>query len=470
MRRTKIVCTLGPASRSPEVIRGLIMAGMNVARLNFSHGTHEEHAATIALVRRLAWECDDSPVAILQDLCGPKIRTGPLASGKQRIDLHPGATFTLTTEPCDGTEERVSVSYEGLAREVKNGDRLLLSDGDIELEVVEPPSATEVKTRVVNGGALTGRKGVNAPTATLSIAALTEKDKVDLRFGVEHGVDFVALSFVRRAADVDEARALARGTPIVAKIEKHEAIEAIDAIVDRADGVMVARGDLGVELPLERVPLAQKLIIRKANLAGKPVITATQMLRSMVENPRPTRAEASDVANAIFDGTDAVMLSEETAAGIYPVRAAATLARIAEAAEGPELYAQMRARDLGAARTVADVVSRSAVEIAEALDARAIVCPTLSGTTARLVSRYRPRQPIVAFSPSDGSVRRLSLSWGVVPRHGAKHDDAERLIHTLERDLVRLKLCKPGDRAVMIAGLPAGVAGKTNFVRVEEIE
>ncbi len=473
MRRTKIVCTIGPASRTRDGLRSLIGAGMDVARLNFSHGTHGEHLEVIRWIRELSAEAGRH-TAILQDLGGPKIRTGEIAAPRQVIDLHPGASFTLTTEKVPGEPERVSVSYDPLPREVAAGDRLLLADGEIELEVTDT-TTRDVRCRVVVGGQLSSRKGVNVPTASLSVAALTEKDRADLTFGIENGVDLIALSFVRTASDVRHARKVAErltaDVPIIAKIEKQEALKNIDEIIAASDGVMVARGDLGVEVPLERVPLAQKLIIRKANQAGKPVITATQMLKSMVENPRPTRAEVTDVANAIFDGTDAVMLSEETAAGQYPSRAVAMMDRIARAAEGEEFYELMQARQLAASGgSVPDVISRSAVEIGEALGVKVIVCPTLSGSTARLVSRYRPRQPIVAFSPRERTLRRLSLSWGVIAYKGDEQTDTDHLMAVLEGEVKRLGLAIPGDRVVFIAGVPAGVAGKTNTVRVEEID
>lgn len=441
---------------------------MSVARLNFSHGTHAEHEETIGWIREIARErCEE--IAILQDLCGPKIRTGAMA---QAIDLHAGEELVLTSEVIQGGPGRVSVSYEHFPREVTRGDRVVLADGEIELEVVEVV-ARDVRCRVVVGGKLTERKGVNLPGATLSVPSLTEKDREDLRFGVHHQVDMIAISFVRSAADVRLAKRLVAEAggdqPIIAKIEKHEALGNIDEIIEVADGLMVARGDLGVDVPLERVPLIQKRLIQKANMAGIPVITATQMLRSMVDNIRPTRAEVTDVANAIFDGTDAVMLSEETAAGLHPQRAAAMLTRIALAAEGDSYYELMRARQLGQPHLLQDVISREAVDMADALRVRAILCPTLSGATARRVSRYRPTQPVIALSPHVSTVRRLQLSWGVKAYPGGEQHSIENLVSEVESHVKRLGLVSPGDRVVFIGGSPAGVPGSTNFVRVDQI-
>jgi pyruvate kinase len=333
MPKTKIICTIGPTSSFPEVVRDLIKNGMSVARLNFSHGTHQEHLEKITLIRSISKELK-IPVAILQDLCGPKIRVGKVS--KPGVRLKPGQKFILTNETVEGSESRVSVSYQGLPLEVKAGDRILLADGLMEL-IVKETSRTEVVCEVVTGGVLTSYKGINLPTGTLMAGALTPKDREDLLFGLDHEVDYVALSFVRQAQDIAQVKKIIKNekknTPVIAKIEKHEALGNIDDIVDASDGIMVARGDLGVEIPLEQVPGIQKELVRKANAKGKPVIVATQMLRSMVDSPRPTRAEAADVANAILDGVDAVMLSEETATGEYPAHAVRFMARIAEDAE-----------------------------------------------------------------------------------------------------------------------------------------
>ncbi|GIW71335.1 MAG: pyruvate kinase [Planctomycetota bacterium] len=468
--RTKIVCTIGPASAGTAQLRALVLAGMDVARLNFSHGTHAEHGATIARLHEVAAECGRH-VAVLQDLCGPKIRLGQLAG--EPLRLEPGDPLVLTTEPVPGEAGRVSVNYRRLPHEVVAGERIVLADGEIELEVVEtaPP---EVRCRVLVGGRLTGGKGVHLPGSALSVPAITDKDREDLRFGVANGVDLVALSFVRGPEDVRLARRLiaeAGGDqPVVAKIEKREAVGAIDEILQVADGIMVARGDLGVELPLEQVPQIQKHLIARANAFGKPVITATQMLASMVDSPRPTRAEATDVANAIYDGTDAVMLSEETATGAHPHRAVQMMVRIAAAAEEGETYfARMRARALPPPAEVGDVLAREAVALADALQVRAILCPTLGGTTARRVSRYRPRQPIIAISPERKTLRRLALHWGVRPVTGPRCATQEELFAAAEERVKQLGLLAGGDRVVFVATPPPGAARPTSVLRVDEI-
>jgi pyruvate kinase len=458
MPRTKIVCTIGPVTRSRDAIRALAEAGMDVARLNFSHGTHEEHGQTIGWVREVSREIGRE-IAILQDLCGPKIRTGRLTTPS--VELKQGKEIAISGEDIEGTAERISTSYRSLAREVTIGDRILIGDGDIELEAIEI-NAHEVRCRIVVGGKLTPHKGIALPTASLTLPAITEKDRLDLKFGVAQGVDFIALSFVRSAADVRLCKTLiyeAKGDqPVIAKIEKHEALRNIEEIIAVADGIMV-----------ERVPLVQKMLIRRSNEAGKPVITATQMLRSMVDNPRPTRAEVTDVANAIFEGTDAVMLSEETAAGNYPTRAVAMLSRIGMATEGEQLYTRYRERKLETKPTLQDVISREATDMAESLQVRAIVTPTLSGATARMVSRYRPRQPIIAISPNPKTVRQLAVSWGVTAYLGEQQNNTDTLVTQVEDQVKHLGLVAKGDKVVFIGGAPAGQAGSTNFVRVDEI-
>jgi pyruvate kinase len=469
MPRTKIVCTIGPATRSRDAIRALAEAGMNVARLNFSHGTHAEHGEVVGWVREISRELGHE-IGILQDLGGPKVRTGTLKMPV--VELRAGREFTITTRDVEGDDSTVGITYKSLPRDVAIGDRLLLSDGEIELEVLEI-TATDVRCRIVVGGKLTSHKGLNLPTATLNLPAITEKDRDDLKFGVAQGVDFIALSFVRSAADLNLARTLVYGAggeqPVIAKIEKHEALRNIDEIVAASDGLMVARGDLGVEVPIERVPLAQKMIIRKANAAGKPVITATQMLKSMVDSPRPTRAEVTDIANAIVDGTDAVMLSEESAAGHYPTRAVAMLVKVAKATETDDLFSMLHARQLEIQPTLQDVLSHDAVDMGDKLGVRAIISPTLSGATARRVSRYRPRAPIVAISPMLSTVRQLSLSWGVSAFQGEQITNTDELVARTEEQVRRMGVVAKGDRVVFIGGVPAGVAGTTNFVRVDEI-
>src|SRR5437016_5725771 len=415
-RHSKIVCTIGPASRSPKMIDRLLGAGMDVARLNFSHGTHEEHAKNISTLRAAAIE-HEKPIAILADLQGPKIRTGPLAGGSPVI-LRTSQKFVITTARVLGDSTRVSTVFRPLPREVHRGDRILLSDGLIELRV-EQVRGQEVICQVVNGGALGEHKGINLPGIQLRVPALTPKDRIDLVFALKHGVNYIAVSFVRRPEDVVLAKNLIRragkDTPVIAKLEKPEAIESLDAILRVADGVMVARGDLGVEMNPERVPVVQKMIIAKAREFRRPVITATQMLESMTENPRPTRAEASDVANAIFDGSDAVMLSAETAAGKYPVDAVSMMARIIEAAEGSvrEFPRPAQQEQLKIPGAIAESVCHASHE----LHMKLIAVFTHSGFTARLVSRYRPLVPIVAFSPEQETRRRLAMIWGVYPRN-----------------------------------------------------
>jgi pyruvate kinase len=470
MTRTKIVCTIGPASRSPRILRRLILAGMNVARLNFSHGTHSEHLAVLRQVRRLASELG-RPVAVLQDLGGPKIRVGEFAAGP--VTLKPGAVFTLTGRRVPGDETRVSVSYPRLAAEVRPGDPLLLSDGALELVVLRR-TARDVVCRVVTGGPLASHKGVNLPSRSLRVPSLTARDKRDLDFGVRHGVDFVALSFVRRAADISEVRRFieARGAsiPIVAKIEKHEALERIDEIVAAADAVMVARGDLGVETPLENVPQVQKMLIRLANRSGKPVITATQMLRSMVDSPRPTRAEVSDVANAILDGTDAVMLSEETAVGRYPLEAVRMMAKVARETESAFPYQTwFRDRNAGATDSLAEAVAFSACTLAASVRAACLVTFTSSGSTARLASRCRPACPIAAPTPHPSTYRRLALVWGVVPILGRRLKTSDAMIGQALRAARQAGLAKKGDTVIITAGIPPGVPGTTNLIKAETI-
>jgi pyruvate kinase len=466
MPRTKIVCTIGPASRSPDVLASLLDAGMDVARLNFSHGTHAEHAAVIAALRGLA-ERAGRPIAILQDLAGIKLRIGEIAAGP--VTLAAGAAFTLTSRFVPGDAHEVSLSYPDLPKSVRPGDALLLCDGDIELSVFESTD-TDIRCRVVSGGPLSSHKGINLPTRSIAAPGLTAKDRDDLAFGAAHGVDYVALSFVRSAADVREARAVLAthgvATPLIAKIEKHEALGRIDEILAESDGLMVARGDLGVETPLEHVPLLQKMLIDRANRAGKPVITATQMLLSMVDNPRPTRAEVGDVANAILDGTDAVMLSEETAAGRYPAAAVATMKRIAEDTESAFPFEQwMRRFENKSLQTLPEAVAGAACELAEHIGAAVIVAWTQSGATARLVARHRPRRPILALSTLPETARRLALVWGVVPFVAEESGSTDAMLARAPHLAAARGLLKPGQTAVITAGIPMGVAGSTNLIK-----
>jgi len=464
MPRTKIICTIGPSSNTPDVIRNLIKFGMGVARLNFSHGTHKEHGEKIRMIRSISKEMN-RPVAILQDLCGPKIRVGEVAS--PGIRLTTGQTFYLTGNTVEGTEDRVSVSYTQLARDVKPGDRILLADGLMEL-VVQKIHGVDIECRVAMGGVLTSHKGVNLPDRSLNVVSLTEKDKDDLVFGLEQGIDFVALSFVRTADEILHVKNLIqeRGhrVPVVAKIEKHEAIGNIDAIMAVADAIMVARGDLGVEIPPETVPGIQKMLVKQAGDHGKPVIIATQMLRSMVESPRPTRAEAADVANAVYEGADAVMLSEETASGSFPEQATAFMAKIAESAEKDFQYEKylgsLRQKDVNAS------VAYAACVLADHLEAKAIIATTRSGATARNIARFRPRPLIIALSPEPKTVNRLSLVWGCIPLWVQETPDTDEKIEKAAKAALKAGLVVPGDLVVITAGHPEYVEGTTNMIQV----
>jgi pyruvate kinase len=470
VRRAKIVCTLGPASRSPEMIDKLMRAGLDVARLNFSHGTHDEHAKVIADLRAVSMR-HEKPIAILADLQGPKIRTG-LLEGRKPVMLRTGQQFTITTKNIKGTTAGVSTTYKALPEEVKKGDRILLSDGLIELRVRGTRGDT-VQCDVVNGGELGENKGINLPGVKLKVSALTAKDREDLVFALKQGANYVAMSFVRRPEDVLAAKkAIARlgmDTPVIAKLEKPEAIDNLDAILEVADGVMVARGDLGVEMNPEHVPVVQKRIIARARDARRPVITATQMLESMTLNPRPTRAEASDVANAIFDGTDAVMLSAETASGKYPVETVAMMARIIGEAEASILSARDRRRRPAEHMNVAETISESVCHAADELHMKVVAVFTETGSTGRLVSKYRPRCPIIAFSTVQETRRRLQLFWGVMPRTIAQVKDIDSLTALAEKRLLEEKLVAKGDVVGIVAGTPLGVRGSTNFMKLHTV-
>jgi len=470
MAKTKIVCTIGPASHSPRVLRGLIAAGMDVARLNFSHGTHSEHLAALRRIRKFSRDLG-RPVAVLQDLSGPKIRVGRMGAGP--VVLRPGARFTLTNRPVLGDDRQVSVSYSRLPEEVRPGDPLLLSDGALELVVLKRTDR-EIVCRVVVGGPLSSFKGINLPSRSLDVPCLTAKDKKDLAFGIEHGFDYVALSFVRDAGDLAEARRFMerRGAsiPLVAKIEKHEALDHIDGIISAADAVMVARGDLGVETPLENVPQVQKMLIRKSNRSGKPVITATQMLRSMVDSPRPTRAEVTDVANAVLDGTDALMLSEETAIGRFPIESVRTMVRVAEDAEAAfPREAWARDRIAGPPGTLADAVAQSACSLAENIGAACLITLTSSGATARRVSRCRPSRPIAAITPRRDTYLRMALVWGVVPFLRKRLRTTDGMIRQGLRAVLESRLAAEGQKVVVTAGLPGSGPGTTNLIKAEEL-
>ncbi|MGE5618390.1 MAG: pyruvate kinase [Sphingomonadaceae bacterium] len=470
MRRTKIVCTLGPASAPEATLRAMIRAGMDVARLNFSHGTHESHAALIALVRKVAAE-EGRVVAILQDLQGPRIRIGEMAGGKATLTA--GSHFVLTTDEVAGSDERATVRGAPLPRDVQPGDRILLDDGALELLVVGT-SRTEVDCTVVFGGVLKSHKGINVPGRTLSVPSITEKDRADLAFGIQQGVDFVAMSFVRSAEDVRQLRRLmaeqGAQIPIVAKIEKHEAVGCFDEILEATDGIMVARGDLGIEVAAEQVPLLQKMIIAKCNEKGKPVVTATQMLDSMIRNPRPTRAEVNDVANAILDGSDATMLSGETAAGAYPVRAVETMARIAETTDEALPYDDlMRRTAMAKMHSITDGIGQATCEMSYELGARAIITSTESGYTARMIARHRPRARIIAPTPSESTLRQLALVWGVHPYLTPRYRDTEEMIRRVVEVAQENGHVQEGDLVIITAGLPLPVHGRTNLLKAHVV-
>lgn len=473
MRRTKIVATLGPATSSLDAITRLIQAGMDVARLNFSHGTHEDHAQRIAWVREAA-QRSNRPIAILQDLQGPKIRTGPLENA-QPIMLEAGDRLVITTDEIAGRPGLISTTYDGLPRDVRPGDRVLLSDGLIELRCLAV-SGNEVETEVVNGGLLRENQGINLPGVAISAPAMTEKDLEDLRFGLAQGVDYVAISFVRRADDVkrvrEEIAAAGKRTPIIAKIEKPEAVTNIEAIIAASDGVMVARGDLGVELPPEQVPLIQKSIIEEANRQGVPVITATQMLESMIHNPRPTRAEASDVANAIIDGTDAVMLSAETATGEYPIEAVTMMSRIAQVIEASGRDSNrtpLQTQRTPKPETYSHAISTAACAIARSIPIAAIVAFTQSGYTARLVAKERPRVPVIAVTPDEHVFRQMALVWGVQPLLIPYIDRLDTLSGKTCELLLAHNYARHGESVVMTGGHPLSERGMTNFLKILQI-
>jgi len=465
MRRAKIVCTLGPASATDEVIGALIDAGLNVARLNFSHGTHEDHRSTFDLLRAAA-ERRGTPVAILQDLQGPKIRVGKMEGGS--VSLVKGSQLLLTTEDVEGTAQRVPHTYRPLPKDVDPGDRILLDDGRLELEVLGAEGEAEVRCKVVVGGELSNRKGMNLPGVKLSTPALTDKDRADLAFGVELGVDFVAISFVRRPEDVAEAKALARGIPVIAKIEKPEAVDCFDEILAVADGIMVARGDLGVEMGPEKVPLIQKQLIEQTNRAGKVVITATEMLDSMRHNPRPTRAEASDVANAILDGTDAVMLSGETAAGDYPVRSVETMGRIIQVIEGSPRFLDRPLPPSVQHRETTNAMARAAVLASRELEAEVVLCYTESGRTAKLISEYRPRALILAVTADQTVYRRLALEWGVYPLLVDNTPSTDETIARMTEAACEAKLAHRGQLVVLTMG--SRVNGASDIMKIHVLE
>jgi pyruvate kinase len=468
-RRAKIICTIGPACHTEDAMRDLMRLGMDVARLNFSHGTHEDHARNIERLR-LAAENENRTICILQDLQGPKIRTGRLER-HEPVLIKSGSSLLITPRDIAGTATRISTTFQDLAREVSVGARILLRDGLIELRV-RAIRGKDVVCDVLNGGTLGEHQGINLPGTALSIPALTGKDRKDLEFGLKHGVDAVALSFVRTAADVNMVRRIVAGlgsdTPLISKLEKPQAIDNIEEILEASDGIMVARGDLGVEMAPEKVPVIQKHVIGRAAQWRKPVITATQMLESMVENPRPTRAEASDVANAIFDGSDSVMLSAETASGRYPREAVAMMARIVvEAESNMAEFTQRRRRDRHGL-SVAETICESIAHAAEDLPMGAIAVFTETGNTARMISKYRPQAPIYAFTPNATVAQRTNLYWGVHPMKCEQALSAEQMVRVAEKELLDGRLLKPGDVLGVVAGTRQA-SGSTNFMRLHTV-
>lgn len=470
MRRTKIVCTIGPASESVEILKEMMLAGMNVARLNFSHGTHEDHGQRMAAIRQAAGEVGKN-IAIMLDTKGPEIRLKKFANPP--VTLEQGQRFTLTTRELLGDNTIVSVTYMDLPGDVQPGSRVAVSDGLIELEV-EAVEGQDVHCRVINGGQLSNQKGVNLPGVNVNLPSITEKDVEDIKFGIRQGIDFIAASFIRKASDVLAIRQILEEhgaeIDIIAKIESRQGVENLSDIINVADGIMVARGDLGVEIPAEEVPILQKSMIEMCNLAGKPVITATQMLESMTQNPRPTRAEASDVANAIFDGSDAIMLSGETAAGKYPVQAVETMARIARRAELAVNFDELlEARGAALQRTVTDGISHAVCTIAKELGVTAILTATASGHTARMIAKYRPKVPIVAVTPRAKVLRKLSLVWGVEPLLIGDLRGTDEMISTSVEASLASGLISAGDLVVITAGVPVGVYGTTNMMKVHTV-
>ncbi len=469
MRRAKIVCTLGPASDDPEVLEQMIVAGMNVARLNFSHGDHDYHRQLYEKVRGLSRDLK-RPVAILQDLQGPKIRVGRFAEG--RVELTKGAEFTITIDDIEGDADGISTTYKDLPKDVSTGDILLLDDGLLRLRVVDV-DAYSVTTEVEIGGVLKNNKGINLPTAAVSAPSLTEKDKEDLEFGIELGVDYVALSFVRSALDIHQMKAKFPGSNppirVISKIEKPQAITDLDNIISVSDGIMIARGDLGVELPPQKVPMIQKEAIKKANAMGRLSITATQMLESMTENPRPTRAEASDVANAVLDGTDAVMLSGETAAGKYPVESVQMMASIIKEVESNPSSIEDTPSFIGHLRTFPNAVAKAASTAANELNIKGLVVLTQSGSTARLMMTYRPTKRIIACTPSDRVYNQMAAFWGVESYKMEMLADTEEILKRVEQMMKEEREARSGDEIIVVMGSPVREKAETNLIKFHRI-
>lgn len=468
MRKTKIVCTLGPATDDEKILRQIILAGMDVARFNFSHQDHATHEARVDMLRKLREE-QGRPIAMLLDTKGPEIRLGLFKN--KSVDLKEGQTFTLTTEEIEGDEKKVSISFKQLPQDVHYGMHILIDDGLIDL-IVEQVTDTEIACRVLNGGKISNNKGVNVPGAHLSMPFISDKDKGDLLFGIEHDFDFVAASFTRTANDIIEIRSILENNSgsdirIIAKIENADGVENIDEILKVADGIMVARGDMGVEIPLEEIPKLQKILIKKAYNAGKLIITATQMLDSMMKNPRPTRAETTDVANAIYDGSSAIMLSGETAAGLHPIEAVKTMSRIAECTEADINYKErFKKRETDDSPNVTNAISHATCTTAHDLGATAIITVTKSGQTARFISKYRPACTIIGCTPSPKIYRQLNLSWGVYPLLVEEMTTTDELFDHSVKTAVKAGLLQSGDLVVITAGVPLGISGTTNLLKV----
>ena len=473
MRKTKIVCTIGPSTDNDDVIRQLMKAGMNVARFNFSHGDHSIHKARYEQIVRLREELQ-LPVATLLDTRGPEIRLKKFKDDKP-VEINSGDTFTLTTNEVEGTSEICSVTFANLPKDISVGTHILINDGVIEM-IAEKITRTDVVCKVIHGGTLSNNKGINIPDAKLSMPYISDADMNDLEFGAKMGFDFIAASFVRSAADINYLRKFTKSLGwynprIIAKIENSEGVENIDEILEAADGIMIARGDMGVEIPFEKIPAIQKELIKKGYKAGKQVITATQMLESMIKNARPTRAEITDVANAIYDGTSAIMLSGETAAGEYPVEAVKTMALIARTTEKDINYLN-RFEKTGdfTSSSITDAISHATVTTAHDLDAAAIITVTKTGKTARMISKYRPNCPIVGFSTDETACRQLNMSWGVLPGIVEEQNNTDDLIHHAITRAMEYGYVKHGDLVVITAGVPLGIPGATNLLKVQVID
>lgn len=472
MRKTKIVCTLGPATDNEEIMKQLMLEGMNVARCNFSHGIHEDHKKRMDMVKKVRSEVN-KPVAILLDTKGPEVRVKQFKDG--RVTLQEGQLFCLTAEEVEGTQEKVSVTYNRLYEDLEPGMKVLIDDGLIEMRV-EKVEQADIVCRVINGGVVSNNKGINIPDVKLSMPYLSERDREDILFGITQDVDFIAASFVQKKDDVMQLRKLldkngGEGIKIISKIENMQGVENIDEIIEASDGIMIARGDMGVEIPYEEVPVIQKMIIKKVYEVGKQVITATQMLESMIKNPRPTRAEATDIANAVYDGTSAIMLSGETAAGAYPIEAVKTMVRIAERTEQDIDYRKrFFNHDRKANPDVTDAICHATCTTAHDLNARAIVTVTKSGNSARMISRYRPASDIIGCATSEKVCRQLNLGWGIIPIQLNEEKDVFELFDKAMIAAKKMKLLENGDLTVVTSGVPIGISGTTNMIKVQYVQ